>query len=75
MRDLRDKLDDGESVDWSEISVFVIAVLLKDLLRSLPDCLLQCDNYAAWVEASASENRQADCQMLRRCVFYIEIQS
>merc|ERR1719347_1131076 len=60
MRDLRDKLDDGESVDWTQISVFVIAALLKDLLRSLPDCLLQCDNYSAWVEASSSENRQAD---------------
>ena len=29
MRDLRDKLDMGENVDWSEISVFVTAALLK----------------------------------------------
>ena len=33
MRDLRDKLDEGEDVDWSEISVFVTAALVKDLLR------------------------------------------
>merc|ERR1712223_1170410 len=37
MRDLRERLDEGEEVDWTEISVFVTAALLKDLLRSLPD--------------------------------------
>jgi hypothetical protein len=29
MRDIRDKLDEGGTVHWDEISVFVTAALLK----------------------------------------------
>eukprot|EP00090_Calanus_glacialis_P001956 TRINITY_DN11459_c0_g1_i1.p1 TRINITY_DN11459_c0_g1~~TRINITY_DN11459_c0_g1_i1.p1 ORF type:complete len:1431 (-),score=227.73 TRINITY_DN11459_c0_g1_i1:552-4844(-) len=65
MRDLRDKLDEGEEVDWSEISVFVTAALLKDLLRSLPDCLLQCDNYSAWAEATSLYPTDKNIDMLK----------
>ncbi len=38
MRDLRDKLDCGDHVDWEEISVFVTAALLKEtkLVSRLP---------------------------------------
>ena len=68
MRDLRDKLDEGEEVDWSEISVFVTAALLKDLLRSLPDCLLQCDNYSAWAEATTLYPTDKNIDMLKRWV-------
>ena len=32
-QELRDRLDEGEEVNWAEISVFVTAALLKDLLR------------------------------------------
>ena len=66
MRDLRDKLDEGEEVDWSEISVFVTAALVKDFLRSLPDCLLQCDNYSAWTEAALNFNSGRNIDTLRR---------
>ena len=52
-KDLREKLDkDPKAVDvdfFSECSVFVTAALLKDFLRSLPDCLLMCKHYASWV--------------------------
>jgi len=51
MRDLREKLDQGEDVLWEEISVFVTAALLKDFLRSLPDCVLQCELYSCWSQA------------------------
>ena len=66
MRDLRDKLDEGETVDWSEISVFVTAALVKDLLRSLPDCLLMCDNYSAWTEACTSFHSDNKIDTLKR---------
>ena len=66
MRDLRDKLDEGEEVDWSEISVFVTAALVKDFLRSLPDCQLQCDNYSVWSEAALNFSAGRNIDTLRR---------
>lgn len=66
MKELRDRLDEGEEVNWSEISVFVTAALLKDLLRSLPDCLLMCDNYSAWTEASVAFQADSKLETLKR---------
>ena len=66
MRDIRDKLDLGEQVDWSEISVFVTAALLKDLLRSLPDCLLGCEEYTSWTGAVAEHS--SDPAPLQSCL-------
>ena len=89
MRDLRDKLDEGEAVDWAEISVFVTAALVKDLLRyllstylniylnilisnsidllrSLPDCLLTCDNYSAWTEAATAFHADNKLETIKR---------
>ncbi len=52
-KDLREKLDRGDfssaSNLFEECSVFVTAALLKDFLRSLPDCLLMCQHYRSWV--------------------------
>ena len=66
MKELRDRLDEGEDVNWSEISVFVTAALLKDFLRSLPDCLLMCDNYSAWTEASVAFHADSKLETLKR---------
>ena len=66
MKELRDRLDEGEEVNWSEISVFVTAALLKDFLRSLPDCLLMCDNYSAWTEASVAFHADSKLETLKR---------
>ena len=66
MRELRDKIDLGEEIDWEEISVFVTAALLKDLLRSLPDCLLLCDSYSAWVEASTIFSTDKSIDTIKR---------
>ena len=45
-----------------ECSVFVAAALLKDLLRSLPDCLLMCGHYAEWVQLAEAyaDNKVVD---------------
>ncbi len=54
-KDLRERLDRDRGcwrdpeVLFSECSVFVTAALLKDFLRSLPDCLLMCQHYRSWV--------------------------
>ena len=38
------------------------AALLKDLLRSLPDCLLMCGHYAEWVQLAEAyaDNKVVD---------------
>ncbi|QQP31407.1 Uncharacterized protein FKW44_025006, partial [Caligus rogercresseyi] len=52
MRELREKIDQNEKIDFEECSYLFVAALLKDFLRSLPDCLLQCPNmtngYGSW---------------------------
>ena len=55
-----------QTVDWCEISVFVTAALVKDFLRSLPDCLLQCDKYSAWTEAALNFSSENKIETLRR---------
>ena len=51
MRELREKLDHTDDpVDFAECSVFVTAALLKEFLRSLPDCLLMCEHFGTWVQ-------------------------
>ena len=62
MRELRERLDNAEDVDFAECSVFVAAALLKDLLRSLPDCLLMCGHYAEWIQLAEAyaDNKVVD---------------
>ena len=49
-------------MDLGECSVFVAAALLKDLLRSLPDCLLMCGHYAEWIQLAEAyaDNKVVD---------------
>ena len=68
MRDLRERLDEGEEVDWTEISVFVTAALLKDLLRSLPDCMLLSEDYSAWAEAATGYQAEKNIDSIKSLV-------
>ena len=68
MRDLRERLDEGEEVDWTEISVFVTAALLKDLLRSLPDCMLLSEDYSAWAEAATGYQAEKNIDTIKSLV-------
>lgn len=69
MRELRDKLDhDDELVDFKECSVFVVAALLKDFLRSMPDCLLLCERYSSWIQKAEVFGEDKDISGLKRCV-------
>lgn len=53
VRELREKLDSGDvegAVDLDSVQITVVAALLKDFLRSMPDCLLVSDLYEEWLE-------------------------
>ncbi|XP_076838535.1 rho GTPase-activating protein 20-like [Brachyhypopomus gauderio] len=49
-RELRDRLDSGiQDIQFSRQSVFVIAAVFKDFLRSIPGNLLMSDLYDLWM--------------------------
>ena len=51
VRELREKLDSGDDVpDLENVHITAVAALLKDFLRSLPDCLLCSDLYEEWLD-------------------------
>ncbi|XP_066938336.1 uncharacterized protein [Macrobrachium rosenbergii] len=53
VRELREKLDSGDvegTVDLDNVQITVVAALLKEFLRSMPDCLLVSDLYEEWLE-------------------------
>ncbi|XP_053733012.1 rho GTPase-activating protein 20 isoform X2 [Synchiropus splendidus] len=69
-RELRDRLDTGvEDPEITHQSVFVIAAVLKDFLRSIPGSLLCSDLYDQWMnvmEVDGGEDRtQAVHRLLR----------
>ncbi|XP_069987275.1 uncharacterized protein [Penaeus vannamei] len=53
VRELREKLDSGEAdsaIELDTVHITAVAALLKDFLRSMPDCLLVADLYEEWLE-------------------------
>ncbi len=66
MRELRDKLDscNEKAAEFDDCSVFVTAALLKDFLRSLPDCLLRCEHFKTWL--SYSQDCQSHGEAIKR---------
>ena len=54
--ELREKIDGGEDVSMEDANPIVIASLLKEYLRSLPDCLLLHELYPMWLETVEQEN-------------------
>ncbi|XP_077977754.1 uncharacterized protein LOC144433321 [Glandiceps talaboti] len=55
-RELKEKLESGEEVNFDDYPVLVTATILKDLIRSLPDCLFICNLYDSWLECIEIEN-------------------
>ena len=53
--------------------MFVAAALLKDLLRSLPDCLLMCGHYAEWVQLAEAYADNKVVDPVKRCVSFARI--
>ncbi|XP_047106715.1 uncharacterized protein LOC124775916 isoform X2 [Schistocerca piceifrons] len=58
VRELRDKLDAGEDIRLEHMPVLVVAAVLKDFLRSLPDPLLCSTLYPLWMEAVECQDEQ-----------------
>ncbi|XP_060716066.1 rho GTPase-activating protein 20 [Tachysurus vachellii] len=63
-RELRDKLDSGiQVVPMSRQSIFVIAAVLKDFLRSIPGSLLLSDLYEKWMATMDFSDKAEDSQI------------
>lgn len=66
VRELRDKLDAGEELRLEHVPVLVVAALLKDFLRSLPDPLLCSTLYPLWMEALECPDEQEKLLRIKR---------
>lgn len=44
-RTVRERLDNGNEVDFAELPILVVGASLKEYLRSLPKCLISQDLY------------------------------
>ncbi|XP_070567482.1 rho GTPase-activating protein 20-like isoform X2 [Ptychodera flava] len=55
-RELREKLESDEEISFDDYSVLVTATVIKDFLRSLPDCVLCCNLYSSWLECNDIDN-------------------
>lgn len=63
-RELRDKLDSGiQVVPTSRQSIFMIAAVLKDFLRSIPGSLLLSDLYEKWMATMDLSDEAEDSQL------------
>ena len=75
MRELRNKLDEEEVVDFKDFEVFVTASLLKDFLRSLPDSLLPSETYSTWTEMMKDNNMTEKIGASKRLLSKLPYQS
>jgi len=59
VREMRERIDSGEEMDWSNVSAVVTAVVFKDFLRSLPDSLLGSAMYDQWLQVATMDSIEA----------------
>ena len=55
---MRERLDSGEDINLEETNPIVVASLIKEYLRSLPDCLLLHELYPMWLETVDQESSE-----------------
>lgn len=70
VNDFKDHMNSGD-VNMENASVHVVASVIKDWLRNLPDCLLSCDLYHQWVDASTVGNTTQVKENLKKLLFYL----
>lgn len=68
VRELRDKLDNGEDVQLDVVPVLVTAALLKEFMRSLPEPLLGSALYPLWLDALNCSNQSERLLRLKSLV-------
>ncbi|XP_067142901.1 uncharacterized protein [Centruroides vittatus] len=56
-RELKQKLEVDPDYDLRDVSVLVLASVLKEFLRNLPDCLLLSTLYNQWLDAIGMESK------------------
>ncbi|CAG0893793.1 unnamed protein product, partial [Cyprideis torosa] len=79
VRELKERLDSERNVPlddvpiltgrfglFLEISATCLAVVFKDFLRSLPDCVLSSDLYAEWIRIAEAGETDDSIQWIRR---------
>ena len=59
VREIRERIDAGDCIDWSGVNAVVTAVVFKDFLRSLPDCLLGSALYDQWLHVATMDSIDA----------------
>ncbi|XP_055674972.1 T-cell activation Rho GTPase-activating protein-like, partial [Falco peregrinus] len=65
LRQLREALDRGKDIDVGSQPALLLAVILKDFLRSIPTKLLVVDLYEDWMAAMERASKQARVEELK----------
>ncbi|XP_055674957.1 T-cell activation Rho GTPase-activating protein-like, partial [Falco peregrinus] len=65
LRQLREALDRGKDIDVGSQPALLLAVILKDFLRSIPTKLLVVDLYEDWMAAMERASKQAKVEELK----------
>ncbi|KAM7135007.1 T-cell activation Rho GTPase-activating protein isoform 1-T1 [Molossus nigricans] len=65
-KELKEELNSGSVVDLSGLPVHLLAVVLKDFLRSIPLKLLSCDLFEEWMGALEKQNEEDRIEALKQ---------
>ncbi|XP_043211785.1 uncharacterized protein LOC122376141 [Amphibalanus amphitrite] len=65
VKEMREKLDSEIEVNMESVNIYVLAALLKEFVRSLPDALLGSDLYDEWRTVPEIENEQEKINRVR----------
>eukprot|EP00050_Salpingoeca_kvevrii_P014760 m.39827 g.39827 ORF g.39827 m.39827 type:complete len:900 (-) comp5966_c0_seq1:54-2753(-) len=66
VRQVRERLDAGLEVDFREVPILAVGSVLKEFLRSLPDCLFPLKMYSDFVESNSLTDEQQRIQHIAR---------
>nr|XP_020732040.1 T-cell activation Rho GTPase-activating protein isoform X3 [Odocoileus virginianus texanus] len=65
-KELKEELNSGSVVDLKSLPVHLLAVVLKDFLRSIPLKLLSCDLFEEWMDALAKPSEEDRIEALKQ---------
>ncbi|XP_005900448.2 LOW QUALITY PROTEIN: T-cell activation Rho GTPase-activating protein [Bos mutus] len=65
-KELKEELSSGGVVDLRSLPVHLLAVVLKDFLRSIPLKLLSCDLFEEWMGALAKQSEEDRIEALKQ---------
>ncbi|XP_028411869.1 uncharacterized protein LOC114534603 [Dendronephthya gigantea] len=66
VKELREEIDDGKEVSFDDISIHVVAGLVKDFLRNLPDALCSSEYYEDFLATNDVKDRSERIQEIMR---------